>query len=147
MTEIPLCVPVIEGVAVSVPVMDCVPTVFSVTANARAPASAATNVLAAGRAACASVELNETVPRYPVAVFPKVSSAVTVTLPAAPAVIGDTSPATESDTALADVTEMPECVPTIDGVSVSAALRLCVPAVLNTMPETVAEPKSAGTNV
>src|SRR5436190_20955549 len=120
----------------SVAEIDCVPTVFRVTRNDREPASDAVNTVGGGRVACASVEVKETVPRYPVATLPYTSFAVTIRTPADPAVVGLGNAPAVRDAAAPPRTWMPCCVPCIDGVRVSAAVTLWLPAVPRTTPET-----------
>ncbi len=78
--------------------------------------------------------LKWTLPWYPAAVLPYASRAVTVTLPAAPAVRGEASPETERVVAAAGVTTMALWEPVIEGVTVSVAVTVRVPAVLRLTP-------------
>ena len=80
---------------------------FSVTAKTCTPLSPAVNVWSAGKVALGLSVVICTVPRYPVAVLPNVSRAVTVTVPAVPAVTVFANPVTTSVTADAGFTVMP----------------------------------------
>ena len=70
------------------------------------------------------------------AVLPKASWAVTVTLWATPAVVGLVKPVTARVVAEAAFTTMPLWVPVIVPVTVSVAVIDCVPAVLSVTEKT-----------
>ena len=69
-----------------------------------------------------SVLVKWTMPLYPVATLPNGSKAVTVTVPATPAVAGLAMPATLKFLAAAAPTTIEACVPVMESVTVSAAV-------------------------
>src|SRR5262245_50767457 len=83
--------PGMERATVSVTVSDCVPAVSRVALKVPTPA---VSVLLAGSTALASLLLKVTVPAYAGVRLPNASSAVTVNVPATPAVAGDGKPVT-----------------------------------------------------
>ena len=74
--------------------------------------------------------MNATVPVYALVVLPKASLAMTVKLPAVPAVVGDEKPATASTLAAAALTVMPVWLPVMLPV-VAVTVRDRLPAVFS----------------
>ena len=120
-------VPVMDPVTVSVAVMVCGPLVFSVAEKVLTPA---VSVEFNGKAAAPSLLVKCTVPGYPVAVLPNVSSAVTVKLNAVP-LLAAPGAATVKWVAAAGLTVIAAVVPVIEAVTVSVAVTVCEPAVLS----------------
>lgn len=121
-------------------IIDCVPAVFRVTVKVPVPL---VRVAGAGRVAAGSVDVIVTWPAEPVATLPYESSAVTVTLWAAPAEVGFGYPDTVRVAAEAGFTVMLVCEPVIEPVVVSVAvMEPVVVAVFSMTPMKVFVPAS-----
>ena len=121
LTVMGLVVPVILLVVVSVTVTVWLPADLSVTETVSTPA---VRVVLAGNTACVSVLVKWTVPAYPVAVLPKASRAVIVTLNADPAVAlpgADTAKCVAADAPTTSVV-LPVIVEVVVSVAVSVRL-------------------------
>src|SRR5205823_3732336 len=112
-TVMPDCAPLMETGRASGGVRDWLPAVVSVGVKLCTPASVFGNGELAGRAAWAAELVKCNVLVYPVAVLPLAFLAVTVKLPALPAVTGEGKPPTAKATAAAGWTVMPDCAPLI----------------------------------